>query len=547
MGSSDRKRRRSRSPSPESSRKSQKKEESRKSSRRDRSSSPRSHRSSRRDRSSSRERDRRRRSHEKDDRKERSRERTYQREKEKDRDKHREKDEEKEKEKERSPSTVHDIEKLLSTRAEAQDPQKITPIVVPSLPSLSPAAEADEKQKRRERLALWKQKLKTQPTGSSPPSSPPLSQTNASDPTMASIDGGIGNLHNQTPEIKMEENRDLEAPSQVHPPSSLVNTPTTTTSATTENILSLSHQKNPAIAIQSSTETARVFPHVAVQKPTVSAKAMKVFSVFETPNAAAASSSLQTQSKEKWKLIMGESADSPSFKPFETAADVKEENSKDEPSKLSTLPPTDSLEEYLSVIKTQTPTTITSAVSTPTPSQSKDSPQPKKKAIGFLAKPFNAAAARNKISSDASSASSLKAEIMFNDEEVSRSKKKSSEATTNNATTNLSTSNEKSTASGVDNNDDDDDDDDDIDLSEDDPLNKILNRAKKKDLKQVDHTTVKYSPFKKNFYIEVPEISQMTSEDVEIYRVQLDDIRVKGSGSIKPIKGFHQCGFPDTM
>lgn len=41
-----------------------------------------------------------------------------------------------------------------------------------------------------------------------------------------------------------------------------------------------------------------------------------------------------------------------------------------------------------------------------------------------------------------------------------------------------------------------------------------------------DHTKVYYRQFKKNFYVEVPEISQMTQQEVEKYRLELDDIKV---------------------
>jgi ATP-dependent RNA helicase DDX46/PRP5 len=42
----------------------------------------------------------------------------------------------------------------------------------------------------------------------------------------------------------------------------------------------------------------------------------------------------------------------------------------------------------------------------------------------------------------------------------------------------------------------------------------VLKQLKKKTLAVVDHTKVTYIPFKKNFYIEVPEIARMTPEEV---------------------------------
>jgi ATP-dependent RNA helicase DDX46/PRP5 len=64
----------------------------------------------------------------------------------------------------------------------------------------------------------------------------------------------------------------------------------------------------------------------------------------------------------------------------------------------------------------------------------------------------------------------------------------------------------------------------------------------KKELPKVDHATVDYGSFKKNFYVEVPEIAKMTSDDVDAYRCELEGIQVKGKGCPKPIKTWAQCG-----
>ncbi|RZF39802.1 hypothetical protein LSTR_LSTR000450 [Laodelphax striatellus] len=69
----------------------------------------------------------------------------------------------------------------------------------------------------------------------------------------------------------------------------------------------------------------------------------------------------------------------------------------------------------------------------------------------------------------------------------------------------------------------------------------IANKQKK-ELAKVDHTTIDYTPFRKDFYTEVPEIARMTPEEVEAYREELEGIRVKGKGCPKPIKSWAQCG-----
>ncbi|GAV08040.1 hypothetical protein RvY_17795-2 [Ramazzottius varieornatus] len=64
----------------------------------------------------------------------------------------------------------------------------------------------------------------------------------------------------------------------------------------------------------------------------------------------------------------------------------------------------------------------------------------------------------------------------------------------------------------------------------------------KKMLKAVDHRAVNYAPFRKNFYAEVPEIRDMTEEEVVAYRLSMDGIVVKGKDCPRPIKNWAQCG-----
>ncbi|KAF2359190.1 DEAD/DEAH box helicase domain [Trinorchestia longiramus] len=72
----------------------------------------------------------------------------------------------------------------------------------------------------------------------------------------------------------------------------------------------------------------------------------------------------------------------------------------------------------------------------------------------------------------------------------------------------------------------------------------MLSIAKKgrKELAKVDHQTVEYVAFRKDFYIEVPEIASMTKEEVDTYREELEGIKVKGVGCPRPIKSWPQCG-----
>ena len=45
-----------------------------------------------------------------------------------------------------------------------------------------------------------------------------------------------------------------------------------------------------------------------------------------------------------------------------------------------------------------------------------------------------------------------------------------------------------------------------------------LANKQKKELAKVDHSGIDYTPFRKAFYMEVPEIARMTPEEVEQYR-----------------------------
>ncbi|KAK5858862.1 hypothetical protein PBY51_002975 [Eleginops maclovinus] len=64
----------------------------------------------------------------------------------------------------------------------------------------------------------------------------------------------------------------------------------------------------------------------------------------------------------------------------------------------------------------------------------------------------------------------------------------------------------------------------------------------RKVLEPVDHGKIEYEPYRKNFYVEVPELARMTPEEVHLYRLELEGITFKGKGCPKPIKTWVQCG-----
>ncbi|XP_061596519.1 probable ATP-dependent RNA helicase DDX46 [Cololabis saira] len=64
----------------------------------------------------------------------------------------------------------------------------------------------------------------------------------------------------------------------------------------------------------------------------------------------------------------------------------------------------------------------------------------------------------------------------------------------------------------------------------------------RKVLEPVDHGKIQYEPYRKNFYVEVPELAKMSTEEVNAFRLELEGIAVKGKGCPKPIKTWVQCG-----
>ena len=78
-------------------------------------------------------------------------------------------------------------------------------------------------------------------------------------------------------------------------------------------------------------------------------------------------------------------------------------------------------------------------------------------------------------------------------------------------------------------------------------LRSIAKKSKKKDLPIVDHRNVDYMPFRKDFYVEVPELAKMTKNEVDAYRNELEKIKVKGKECPKPMKTWAQCGLTSKI
>ncbi|RAR05195.1 pre-mrna-processing atp-dependent rna helicase prp5 [Stemphylium lycopersici] len=67
-------------------------------------------------------------------------------------------------------------------------------------------------------------------------------------------------------------------------------------------------------------------------------------------------------------------------------------------------------------------------------------------------------------------------------------------------------------------------------------------KKKKKEVATVNHDKVEYEPFRKEFYTEPVEVSQMTAEEVADLRHELDGIKVKPDDVPRPVTKWAQMG-----
>ncbi|KAF8670064.1 hypothetical protein HU200_051256 [Digitaria exilis] len=75
---------------------------------------------------------------------------------------------------------------------------------------------------------------------------------------------------------------------------------------------------------------------------------------------------------------------------------------------------------------------------------------------------------------------------------------------------------------------------------------KRVKKTKAEKLAIVDHSKIDYQPFRKNFYIEVKDITRMASEEVVAYRKELE-LKVHGKDVPKPIKTWVQSGMTSKL
>ncbi|TFK94684.1 P-loop containing nucleoside triphosphate hydrolase protein [Polyporus arcularius HHB13444] len=82
------------------------------------------------------------------------------------------------------------------------------------------------------------------------------------------------------------------------------------------------------------------------------------------------------------------------------------------------------------------------------------------------------------------------------------------------------------------------------DLNPEDILALAAKKARKKDLAAVDHSRVAYEPFRKEFYIAPPDVAEMTDEEAELLRLELDGIKIRGVDCPRPVTKWSHFGLP---
>jgi len=67
-----------------------------------------------------------------------------------------------------------------------------------------------------------------------------------------------------------------------------------------------------------------------------------------------------------------------------------------------------------------------------------------------------------------------------------------------------------------------------------------------KELKQVDHATINYLPFRKNLYIVPRALAKLNADELQLMRDELD-VKVRGHGCPAPVQTWDQCGLSERI
>ncbi|KAB5536439.1 P-loop containing nucleoside triphosphate hydrolase protein [Coniochaeta sp. 2T2.1] len=70
----------------------------------------------------------------------------------------------------------------------------------------------------------------------------------------------------------------------------------------------------------------------------------------------------------------------------------------------------------------------------------------------------------------------------------------------------------------------------------------MAKNRKKKDIPTIDYSKIKLNPIRKDFWVEPYELSQLTEEEANELRLELDGIKVSGKNVPKPVQKWSHCG-----
>jgi ATP-dependent RNA helicase DDX46/PRP5 len=71
-----------------------------------------------------------------------------------------------------------------------------------------------------------------------------------------------------------------------------------------------------------------------------------------------------------------------------------------------------------------------------------------------------------------------------------------------------------------------------------------VKKVKKKELATIDHTKLSYEPFRREFYVPPPDVAQMSDEQADLLRLELDGIKIRGVDCPRPVAKWSHFGLP---
>ena len=73
-------------------------------------------------------------------------------------------------------------------------------------------------------------------------------------------------------------------------------------------------------------------------------------------------------------------------------------------------------------------------------------------------------------------------------------------------------------------------------------------KLRKKQLDPIDHSTVHYIDIRKDFWIESPDITRMTEDEVQdLRREELEGVKIRGKRCPRPFREWRQCGLLEAV